>query len=133
MKHYLRILILTIISFYAAYSLIPSIRLGVDPKNILFVLGALLLVNLIINPIFSIILLPINILTFGLLSFILNIAVLFALTQFLPGFAILPYNFPGFNFEGFIIPATSLTQAGTLLAAAIIITLVQKALHILFE
>lgn len=133
MKHYLRIFIIVIISFYATYSLIPTIILGTDERNILFVIGGLLLINLIIRPIFSLILLPINILTFGFLSFLFNILFLFALTKFLPGFQILPYDFPGFNAQGFIVQPASLTAAGTIIASAVIITMVQKVLHFIFD
>lgn len=133
MKHYLKTLIITIISFYIAYSLVPTIQLGSDPQNILVVIGSLLLTSLVIHPIFSIILLPINILTFGLLSLILNIALFLALTKFLPGFGISPYDFPGTNIGGFIIPAAKLTQTSSILAVAAIVTFTQKILQFIFE
>ena len=133
MKHYLRSLIIAAISFYIAYSLVPTISLGKNLQNALLVVGSIFVTNLIIHPVFSIILLPINIITFGLLSLILNIVLIFVLTKFLPSFAIAAYNFPGVNIQGFIIPPVSLNQIETLLAVAIIITIVQKILHIIFE
>lgn len=133
MRHYLKQLIIAAIAFYTAYTLIPTINLGPDPKNILITIGGVLLVSLIIHPIFSIILLPINFLTFGLVAFILNVALIFALIQFLPAFSVAPYDFPGANIGGFIIPAVRLTQITTILAAATIITVVQKILHLIFE
>lgn len=133
MRHYLKQLIIAAIAFYSAYTLIPTVSIGEDPKNILIVIGGILLVSLVIHPIFSIILLPINLLTFGLVTFILNVALIFALIQFLPTFSIAPYDFPGANIGGFIIPAAGLNQITTILAAAIIITIVQKILHIIFE
>lgn len=133
MRHYLKQLIIAAIAFYSAYTLIPTISVGEDPRNILIVIGGILLVSLVIHPIFSIILLPINLLTFGLVTFILNVALIFALIQFLPTFSITSYDFPGANIGGFIIPAAKLSQITTILAAAIIITIVQKVLHIIFE
>lgn len=133
MRHYAKALIISAIAFYAAYSLVPTITLGSDPKNILIAVGGILLTNLALQPIFSLILLPINILTFGLLSFVLNIGLLLALSRFLPGFAIGAYNFIGADIEGFIIPAANLNQIETIVAAAVIITAVQKVLHFIFE
>lgn len=133
MKHYLKLVIITAISFYAAYTLIPTINLGNNPQNILTVIGGLLLISLIINPLFSIILLPINLATHGLVSLLLNIALIFILLRILPGFNIRPYNFPGTDIAGFVIPAVGLTQTTAIVAVAAIITLVQRILHMVFE
>lgn len=133
MRHYLKQLIIATIALYTAYTLIPTVDLGQDPKNILVAIGGIFLVSIIINPIFSIILLPINFLTFGLVTFILNVALIFALIRFLPAVSIAPYDFPGANIGGFVIPAARLTQISTILVAAMIITIVQKILHLIFE
>ncbi|MBI3282488.1 phage holin family protein [Candidatus Curtissbacteria bacterium] len=133
MRHYVKALIISAIAFYIAYSLVPTISLGPDPKNIAVVLGGIFITSMAIHPIFSLILLPINLLSFGLLSLALNIALIFALIRFLPGFAIGAYDFPGANIEGFIVPALPMNQLGTIVAVALIITVVQKILHIIFE
>ena len=133
MRHYIKALIISAIAFYIAYSLVPTISLGPDPKNIAAVIGGILVTSMAIHPIFSLVLLPINILSFGLLSLSLNIALIFAFTRFLPGFTIDAYNFPGANIEGFIVPALPMTQLVTTVAVALIITVVQKILHIIFE
>ena len=77
--------------------------------------------------------LPINILTFGALSLILNTALIFAFTKFLPGFSVSPYNFPGINFQNFIIQPASLSWFATIAAIGAVITIIQKLLHIIFE
>lgn len=133
MKHYLRSLIIAAIAFYVTITLIPTITVGNDPKNMAMVIGGIFITAIAVHPVFSIVLLPINILTFGLLSLILNVVLLFALTRFVPGFAISAYNFMGANIQGFVIPAANLNQIETILAAAIIITVVQKVLHVVFD
>lgn len=132
-KHYLRIVIIASIAVYLALTLIPTTYLGPDPKNILILIAGIILANLIIHPIFSIILLPINILTLGSLSFILNVILIYVFTKFLPGFSISAYNFPGANIQGFIIPPFPMNQLETVAAFGIIITVVQKLLHFVFE
>ena len=133
LKHYLRALIIAALSFYVAYTLIPTINIGNDIQNIYLIIGGLLAVSLIVKPIFSLILLPINILTFGALSLILNTALIFAFTKFLPGFSVSPYNFPGINFQYFIIQPASLSWFATIAAIGAVITIIQKLLHIIFE
>lgn len=133
MRHYLKALIISGVAFYAAYNLIPTVRLGTDPKNIAIIVGAIFITSLIIKPIFSLILLPVTFLTFGFLSLGLNIGLIFGLTKFLPGFSIGAYNFPGTNLEGFVIPTANLNQIEAIVVVALIITIIQKVLHIIFE
>ncbi|MBI4037783.1 phage holin family protein [Candidatus Curtissbacteria bacterium] len=133
MKHYIRKVIVTAVSFYVAYSLVPTISVGADPKNLLIVVAGLVIISLIINPIFSLVLLPVNHLTFGLLMLILNIAFIFALLNFLPGFSVGAYDFPGANVQGVIIPAFFFNEITAIILVAVIITLTQKVFHIIFE
>lgn len=133
MRHYLKTLIITGISFYIAYSFVPTINLGQDPKNILYIIGGLLLIFLLIDPIFSLVLLPVNHLTFGLLMLVLNVAFIFALISFLPGFHVGAYSFPGANVQGIILPSMSFNQLEAIILVSFIITLSQKILHIIFE
>lgn len=133
MRHYLKSIIITIAAAYIAYRLVPTISVGYDPRNILMVLGGIWVISQLINPVFSLVLLPINILTFGLVSLLMNVAFIFALLNFLPGFTVEAYYFPGANIEGIILPEMYFNRIATIILAAVIITFVQKILHIIFE
>lgn len=133
MRHYLKSFIITLVTLYFVYSLISTIKVGADIKNILLIIGGFWILFQIISPIFSIVLLPINILTFSLVSFALNIALVYALLTFLPGFKISPYTFPGINLQGVILPSFSFNLVETIILTAILITITQKVLHLIFE
>lgn len=133
MRHYIKSILITIASFYITYTAIPAISVGRDPKNILLFIGGLWIISQIIKPIFSLVLLPVNILTFGLVSLIINIAFVFALLNFLPGFSISAYHFPGANIYGVIFPSIAFNQIYTILLISVSITILQKFLHIIFE
>lgn len=133
MRHYLKSIILTISTAYIAYRLVPTIEIGPDPKNILILIASLWVISQLVNPLFSLVLLPINILTFGLVTLILNIALIFALLNFLPGFFIAAYDFPGANIDGVILPPFYFNQLTSVVLVAAIITIIQKILHIIFE
>lgn len=133
MRHYIKSILITIATFYITYVAIPTISLGSDPKNILLFIGGLWIISQIINPIFSLVLLPVNIITFGLVSLLLNVAFVFALLNFLPGFSVSAYSFPGASIEGIILPPIAFNQITTIILAAAIITVLQKILHIIFE
>ncbi|OGD86937.1 hypothetical protein A2164_01845 [Candidatus Curtissbacteria bacterium RBG_13_35_7] len=133
MKHYIKSFILTIATVYIVYNLVPTISFGQDPKNIVYFIGGLWLISQIINPIFSIVLLPINLLTFGLVSFILNTVFVYVLTNYLPNFTISAYDFPGAEIDGIIFPPISFTSVMTIILVSLIITLLQKLFHLIFE
>lgn len=133
MRHYLKSLLITCTSFYIATLIVPTIMLGDDPKNILLVLGGLWVISHIIKPVFSLVLLPLNLLTLGFLSLITNIGFVFALLKFLPGFSIEAYNFPGAYIYGVVIPPVFLTAIYATILVAVIITVSQRLLHIIFE
>lgn len=133
MRHYLRLIIINSLAFWLAYILVPTIRTDSNYQNIAIIIVGLFIISLFREPLFGLILLPINFLTFGLLSFILNLAFIFILLNFLPGFAISPYNFPGVSFQGIIIQPINLNTITTIITVAAIITISQKALHFIFD
>lgn len=133
MRHYLKKLIIVFLSCYLAYSLIPTIKLGSDPKNLLIILGSFFVASVFIKPFFSLVLLPINFISISLVSLALNIIIIFVLINFLPGSDIGAYNFPGANLSGIILEPISLNRIATIIAVALIVTLSQKILHLIFE
>jgi len=133
MRHYLKSLVIAAATLYIAQMAVPTIDIGTSIKNYALVVGAIFLIAQIINPIFSLVLLPINHLTFGLVMFVLNIALFFGLINFLPGFTVGAYDFSGAMVDGIILPAVSFNQTSTIILVAFVIALVQKILHIIFE
>lgn len=71
-----------------------------------FVFGglALSLMTSFLKPVLKIITLPINIVTFGTFSFVINIIVLYLLTVFIPQIKVSAFIFQGFSLYGFVIP-----------------------------
>ena len=132
-KRYLKALILSAVCLYIATKLVPTIDFGSDPKNILLSVAGIFVISQLINPLFSIILMPINHLTFGLVMLVLNIALIFGLIRFLPGFAVEPYYFSGANINGVILPALNFNSVGTIILVSLIISFSYKILHLVFE
>lgn len=62
----------------------------------------------IIKPIVSIISLPINIITLGFSSFLINILLFYLATSLIPEISITPFTLNGFSFAGFVIPTINL-------------------------
>lgn len=76
-----------------------------------YVLGALvfMVANFLLNPLMKVLLLPLNLLTMGVFAWLGNVLVLYFLTTVVPNFKLLPYQYAGLSFEGFIIPEISLS------------------------
>ena len=133
MRHYLKALVIAATTLYIAQMAVPTIDIGANIKDYALVVAGIFLIAQIINPIFSLVLLPINHLTFGLVMFALNIALFFGLINFLPGFTVGAFSFPGATVDGVILPAANFNQTATVVLVAFVIALVQKILHIIFE
>jgi len=92
-----------------ALFLLPFIVPGVQITGgvITYLLGgvALTLLFLVLRPVLKIISLPINIITLGLFSFVINAFILYLLTIFISGIIIQDFSYPPFIFLGMSIPA----------------------------
>lgn len=110
MRAILRNIVFYSFSLFALSQLLDGVKItGGIPT---FVLGGAVLsvMFIIVKPVLSIISLPLNILTFGLFSFLSNILILLALTIFVPEIKIVPFVFQGFTYSGFIIPKFEFNQ-----------------------
>lgn len=87
-----------------------------------YLIGGLVLafVYKIIKPILSIISLPLNILTLGASSFLINIALFYIATSLIPQISITPFTLNTFTFYGFVIPTIHLNSFFAYAAAAFV-------------
>lgn len=88
---------------------------------------------LIVKPILKILFIPINILTFGLLSWVINVIVIYLLTIFVPEISIRLWIFPGATWAGFIIPPIHFTYLTAMIASSLLITIITDVLHYVSE
>lgn len=79
--------ILFSIAIYATAYLLPGIHLADFTTALLAAVG-LGLINVIIKPILLVLTLPLNILTLGLLTFVINALMVLLAAQFVPGFVV---------------------------------------------
>lgn len=88
---------------------LSQILLGVKISGGLFtyVLGgiALTLLFIILKPVLNILSLPLNLVTLGMFSFLSNVIIFYLLTVFVTGISIISFTFPGYTYNGFVIPS----------------------------
>lgn len=94
-------------------------------------LGALglMLINLAIIPLLKVMFLPLNILTLGIFTWVINVVALYLLTTLIPQFKLVPYFFQGYNLNGFTIPAWPLNILQVAILASFLIGFISHFLH----
>lgn len=91
------------------------------------------LIQKLIKPILQVITLPLNIVTFGLFSWVLNVVSLYLLTIFVREIKVSAFTFLGANLAGFIIPRLEFNQLTALVTISITLTVIQKVLQWVIE
>lgn len=104
MKVLLRHVLINLLVLYLADIIYPGFSLPHDIKTLLTAAIIWLLLNKIVRPIIKLLLLPINLITLNLFSWVISLLTLFLLRMIVEGISIIPYQFPGASFEGFVIP-----------------------------
>lgn len=101
---------------------------------VLFLAGAALaLVNLIVKPLIKILTLPINLLTLGVFSWLIDVLMLYIVTIIVPSFKIEPYTFPGFSYQDFSLPSLFLPKFWSLVLCSVVISFISSFLNWLFK
>lgn len=129
MKTLLRYFLINLISLYIATRLLPGLVYTGGFKSLALGAVAFMLINFIMVPLLKILFLPLNLLTVGLFSWLINVLALYALTTIVPDFQLLPYYFPGLNLGGFNIPAIDMTSFIVAIAASLIIGVITHFLQ----
>lgn len=91
--------------------------------------GAVLaLSTLVIKPIINLLILPLNLITFGLFRWVTYAVTLYIVTLAVPGFSISGFSFPGLTTYWFTLPAINLPGLFGLLAFSLSISFVYSTI-----
>jgi len=132
MKSLIRMLLLNIaVVFFAAWVL-PGLSYSSDFTILILAAAALGVVNTIVRPIVKLVTLPINLLTLGIFSWVINVLMLYLVTRLIPGFEISAFHFGGLSYEGFNLSAMEVGLVSSYVASSFIISLLTSTLGWLF-
>lgn len=122
MKTLFRSIALNALSLFFLSQLISGVKIygGV----LTFIVGgfALSLMGVILKPILKLITLPLNIVTFGATSFLINVVILYILTILIPQISINAFIFKGVSILGFIVPKVSFNTFFAFIAAGLLLS-----------
>lgn len=129
MKRLLRSVVFHVFALWLTSTMIPALTIAGSLWGVLSAGLALTVMMIILKPLLSLIFLPINILTLGFLGWLVNVAVLYLWTVFVPNVGLSPWVFPGFSAGGFVVPEVSLSYTWTLVVVSLVITFIVTALE----
>lgn len=129
MKSLLRHFLMNLVALYVTTTILPGLTYSGGVKTLMLGSVGLMFLNMLIIPLLKIMFLPLNLLTLGLFTWVINVVALYLLTRFLPAFKIIPYSFPGGSINGFMIPAVELNVLQVAICASFLVGLISHFLE----
>ena len=92
MKPFLKQILITLLALWLVASLTPS--LGAEPPFPTLPIAAfwLTIFHTLVKPFLKILILPLNVVTLGLIGWLVNLGLLYLVTLLVPGLALVPFN-----------------------------------------
>lgn len=133
MKGLLRTYLINLGALWVSTQIFPAIAITGGPRGLLIAGLAFMLANILLVPLLKILLLPLNLITLGLFAWLANVLALYLLVTLVPTFSILPYQFLGFYYQGFSIPAIELSPFYVVVVASFLIGFIIHSIHWLLK
>jgi len=129
MKGLLKSFLISLASLYATTLLIAGFKYEGGIKTLLTGACAFTVINWFVKPIVKIFMLPFNLITLGIFSWLVNVFMLYLLIRIVPQIQISIWNFSGFHFQGFNIPSINFSVFLTYILVSFIIALISNLLN----
>ena len=133
MKTILKHFVIDTVSLYLISLIVTGIVFEKGIETLLLTGFVLMLTTLIVRPIINILLLPLNLITFGLFKWVTYAITLFLVTLVVPGFKLADFIFAGFHSIWFSIPAISLSGGLAFIAFSFLISFVSSIVYWIFQ
>ncbi len=128
MRKILRSVVFYVFALWLTSAMIPALSISGNLWGMLSAGFTLAIMMIILKPLIALILLPVNILTLGLLRWFVNVIVLYLWSVLVQQVTLLPWTFPGFSWGGFIVPTANLSYTWTLIIVSLVITAIVTVL-----
>lgn len=129
MKNILKSVIINSTAFYIASVVVKGFQFTGGVATLIIAGLAFTLINALVKPLVSLFLLPFNLITLGLFSWIINVIMLHLLTVAVPEIKITAWQFMGINYHGFVVPSINFSSLQTLIIASFLISFTTSVLN----
>ncbi len=133
MKSLLRNIFINYLIIFLADLIYPGFTVIQNFKTLLTAAIIWLLLNKIVKPVIKLLLLPINLITLNLFSWLVGFLTLFLLQVFADGVKIQSYTFPGLSANGFSLPSFHLNIFFSYLVTSILLNTLHTSIVWLFR
>ncbi len=129
MKFILKIYLTNTLSLYLASVIFGGMQLSKGTNSILLAGVGLSLLSLLAKPLINLLLLPLNLITFGLFRWVSSAIALYLVTLVIPGFKIVGFAFTGLASKWIDIPSVNLSGLLAIIAFSLVISVISSILH----
>lgn len=133
MKTILKHFIIDTVTLYLISLIISGIVFQNGIQTLLMTGFVLMLTTLVIQPIINLLLLPLNLITFGLFKWVTYAVTLYLVTIAVPGFKLVDFVFAGYSTVWFSIPPISLGGPLAFIAFSFLISFVSSLIYWIFK
>lgn len=128
MKSIIRNIFINSLSLFLTSVVFPGLLIEDMLLTVVLAGTFLTIINLTVKPLLSLVTLPLNFLTLGGFSWIINIAIIYLLIILLPNIKIVNFTFPGTDVLGFVIPRIDFTMLTGLIAVSLMVTFITNVI-----
>ena len=133
MKKFIRFYVIDTFSLFLVNQIAGGLEFDQGYITLFIAGGALTLTSLLAKPVINILLLPLNLVTFGVFRWVSSAIALYLVTLIVDGFRIVSFNFPGLSTKWFDLPALNVNGVIAFIGFAFILSLVSSILHWIFK
>mgnify|MGYP001591355684 CR=1 FL=1 len=133
MRRIIRHYVLDTFALYLASQIASGMIFEKGFETLFITGGALALASILAKPVINILLLPINLITFGFFKWVSSAIVLYLVTLVVPGFKIIQFLFSGLATKYFDIPVVSLEGTLAYIAFSFLLSLITSILFWIFR
>jgi putative membrane protein len=133
MKRILRHYFIDTLALYAASQIASGVVFEKGIESLLLAGIGLSAASLLARPIINLLLLPINLVTFGFFRWVSSAAALYLVTLIIPGFKIVEFHFYGFSSQWFDIPALEFHGVLVYVAYSFVLSLITSLVYWLIK
>ncbi len=117
------------VGLYLTTQIASGIMLEKGYETLFLASLALVIASMFAKPVINLLLLPLNLVTFGLFRWISSAIVFYLVTLLIPGFKINFFNFAGFNSIWIDLPAINVSGILAYILFALVLSLITSIVH----
>ena len=129
MKRILRHFLLEALALYIVTSIAEGLVFEEGPQTFIMASAAITAATLFGKPIINILLMPINLVTFGFFRWVSSAVALYIVTLVVPGFKVALFSYPGYTSKWLDIPAVEFEGLLAIVAFSFILSFLTSFFH----